>query len=75
MDVETCKEYYEALTRYVFYTDKTILGMPYGNTLFKASRLEEAIKVCVRECRCAWEPYRLDSGNWLIFFFSFFFFD
>ena len=73
MDVETCKEYYEALTRYVFYTDKTILGMPYGNTLFKASRLEEAIKVCVRECRCAWEPYRLDSGNWLIFFFFFFF--
>lgn len=51
MDVETCKEYYEALTRYVFVTDKTILGMPYGNTLFKASRLEEAIKVCVRECR------------------------
>ncbi|KAI5810272.1 acyl transferase/acyl hydrolase/lysophospholipase [Peziza echinospora] len=50
MDVETCKEYYEALTRYVFVTDKTILGMPYGNTLFKASRLEEAIKVCVREC-------------------------
>ena len=51
MDVETCKEYYEALTRYVFYTDKTILGLPYGKTLFKASRLEEAIKVCVRECK------------------------
>ncbi|KAF8425899.1 acyl transferase/acyl hydrolase/lysophospholipase [Tirmania nivea] len=50
MDVETCKDYYEDLTRYVFYTDKTILGLPYGKTLFKASRLEEAIKVCVREC-------------------------
>ncbi|KAF8445366.1 acyl transferase/acyl hydrolase/lysophospholipase, partial [Terfezia claveryi] len=48
MDVETCKEYYEALTRYVFYTDKTILGLPYGKTLFKASRLEEAIKVCIQ---------------------------
>jgi len=49
MDVESCKSYYVSLTRFVFITDKTILGMPYGKTLFKASRLEEAIKHCVRE--------------------------
>ncbi|KAA8909288.1 acyl transferase/acyl hydrolase/lysophospholipase [Sphaerosporella brunnea] len=49
MDVESCKQYYVSLTRFVFITDKTLLGMPYGKTLFKASRLEEAIKHCVRE--------------------------
>ncbi|CAZ83955.1 unnamed protein product [Tuber melanosporum] len=49
MDVESCKEYYVQLTRYVFITDKTILGVPYGKTLFKSSRLEEAIRHCVRE--------------------------
>ncbi|RPA90417.1 FabD/lysophospholipase-like protein [Choiromyces venosus 120613-1] len=49
MDVESCKEYYVQLTRYVFITDKTVLGVPYGKTLFKASRLEEAIRHCVRE--------------------------
>ena len=49
MDVESCKSYYSHLTRFVFITDKTLLGMPYGKTLFKASRLEEAIKHCVRE--------------------------
>lgn len=49
MDVESCKSYYVSLTRFVFITDKTILGMPYGKTLFKASRLEKAIKHCVRE--------------------------
>ncbi|CCX07012.1 Similar to Calcium-independent phospholipase A2-gamma; acc. no. Q8K1N1 [Pyronema omphalodes CBS 100304] len=49
MDVESCKSYYVSLTRFVFITDKTLLGMPYGKTLFKASRLEEAIKHCVRE--------------------------
>ncbi|CUS09948.1 unnamed protein product [Tuber aestivum] len=49
MDVESCKEYYVQLTRYVFITDKTVLGVPYGKTLFKSSRLEEAIKHCVRE--------------------------
>ena len=49
MDVESCKSYYVSLTRFVFITDKTLLGVPYGKTLFKASRLEEAIKHCVRE--------------------------
>lgn len=49
MDVESCKEYYVQLTRYVFITDKTLMGVPYGKTLFKASRLEQAIKHCVQE--------------------------
>lgn len=49
MDIESCKEYYVELTRYVFITDKTLMGVPYGKTLFKASRLEEAIRHCVRE--------------------------
>ncbi|PWW73696.1 FabD/lysophospholipase-like protein [Tuber magnatum] len=49
MDVESCKEYYVQLTRYVFITDKTVLGVPYGKTLFKSSRLEDAIRHCVRE--------------------------
>src|SRR3954451_14366203 len=37
------------MTRKVFETDKTIIGIPYKTTLFKASKLEEAIKECVRE--------------------------
>jgi hypothetical protein len=37
------------MTRKVFETDKTIAGIPYKTTLFKASKLEEAIKECVRE--------------------------
>ncbi|ODA79225.1 hypothetical protein RJ55_04818 [Drechmeria coniospora] len=49
LDLETCKELYVRLTRMVFETDKTIAGIPYRSTLFKASRLEEAIKQCVGE--------------------------
>jgi Patatin-like phospholipase len=49
LDLETCKELYVRLTRMVFETDKTIAGIPYRSTLFKASKLEEAIKDCVRE--------------------------
>ena len=49
LDLETCKELYVRLTRMVFETDKTIAGIPYRSTLFKASKLEEAIKECVRE--------------------------
>lgn len=48
LDLETCKELYVQLTRMVFETDKTIAGIPYRSTLFKASRLEEAIKQCVQ---------------------------
>ncbi|KAL7274214.1 hypothetical protein RUND412_002890 [Rhizina undulata] len=49
MNIEACKEYYHELTRYVFITDKTLMGIPYGKTLFKASRLEEAIRYVVDE--------------------------
>jgi hypothetical protein len=49
LDLETCKELYVRLTRMVFETDKTIAGIPYRSTLFKASKLEEAIVETVRE--------------------------
>ncbi|KAK3325146.1 acyl transferase/acyl hydrolase/lysophospholipase [Apodospora peruviana] len=49
LDLETCKELYVRLTRMVFETDKTIAGIPYRSTLFKATKLEEAIKEAVRE--------------------------
>ncbi|KAL5120917.1 hypothetical protein ACEQ8H_001105 [Pleosporales sp. CAS-2024a] len=49
MDVETCKDVYVRMTRKVFETDKTFAGIPYRSTLFKASKLEEAIMECVRE--------------------------
>ena len=49
MDLVDCMEVYVRMTRKVFETDKTIAGIPYRSTLFKASKLEEAIKECVRE--------------------------
>lgn len=49
LDLETCMDVYVRMTRKVFETDKTIAGIPYKHTLFKASKLEEAIKACVRE--------------------------
>ncbi|EFX03124.1 lipid acyl hydrolase [Grosmannia clavigera kw1407] len=49
LDIETCKELYVRLTRMVFETDKTILGIPTRSTVFKASKLEEAIMEAVRE--------------------------
>jgi hypothetical protein len=49
LDLETCKDVYVRMTRKVFETDKTIAGIPYRSTLFKASKLEEAIRECVRE--------------------------
>ncbi|KPM36003.1 hypothetical protein AK830_g10581 [Neonectria ditissima] len=49
LDLETCKELYVRMTRVVFETDKTIAGIPYRSTLFKASKLEEAIKQAVRD--------------------------
>ena len=48
LDLETCKEVYVRMTKRVFETDKTIAGIPYKHTLFKASKLEEAIRECVR---------------------------
>lgn len=49
LDLETCKEVYVRMTKKVFETDKTIAGLPYRKTLFKASRLEDAIKEVVKE--------------------------
>jgi hypothetical protein len=49
LDIETCKELYVRMTRMVFETDKTVFGIPTRPTLFKASKLEEAIKAAVRE--------------------------
>ena len=49
LSIETCMEVYVRMTRRVFETDKTIAGIPYKSTLFKASKLEDAIKECVRE--------------------------
>ncbi|EFQ97811.1 hypothetical protein MGYG_08904 [Nannizzia gypsea CBS 118893] len=58
MDIETCKEVYIRMTRRVFETDKTIAGIPYRTTLFKASKLEEAIRQCVRD-----HTVNEDEGN------------
>ncbi|TKA59877.1 hypothetical protein B0A55_12610, partial [Friedmanniomyces simplex] len=49
LDLDTCKDVYVRMTRRVFETDKTFAGIPYKSTMFKASKLEEAIRECVRE--------------------------
>lgn len=49
LDIETSLSIYVRMTRKVFETDKTFAGIPYKQTLFKASKLEEAIKQCVAE--------------------------
>ena len=49
LDLETCKDVYVRMTKKVFESDKTFGGIPYRSTLFKASKLEDAIKECVRE--------------------------
>lgn len=48
LDLEQCKELYVEMTRMVFQTDKTIAGIPYRSTLFKASMLQHAIREAVR---------------------------
>ena len=58
LDIETCMDVYVRMTKKVFETDKTIAGIPYKQTLFKASKLEEAIKACVRE-----HTFFEDEGN------------
>ncbi|KND87603.1 hypothetical protein TOPH_07712, partial [Tolypocladium ophioglossoides CBS 100239] len=62
LDLETCKELYVRLTRVVFETDKTIAGIPYRSTLFKASKLEDAIRQCVRE-HTVFEKEGNDGGD------------
>lgn len=49
LDLETCKDVYVRMTRKVFVSDKRVVGIPYSDTLFKASELQEAIMECVRE--------------------------
>ena len=48
MNTKDCMRVYVQMTRKVFETDKTIAGIPYRSTLFKASLLEDAIRACVR---------------------------
>ena len=48
MNTKDCMRVYVQMTRKVFETDKTIAGIPYRSTLFKASMLEDAIRACVR---------------------------
>ena len=62
LDIETCKEVYVRMTRMVFETDKTIAGIPYRSTLFKATKLEDAIKECVRE-HTVYQREGNDSGD------------
>ena len=62
MDIETCKDVYVRMTKRVFETDKTIAGIPYRSTLFKASKLEEAIRECVRE-HTVFEDEGNDEGD------------
>ncbi|CAK1367552.1 unnamed protein product [Cercospora beticola] len=49
LDLDTCKDVYVRMTRKVFQTDKTVFGVPWRSTMFKASMLEEAIRETVRE--------------------------
>jgi hypothetical protein len=62
LDIETCKDVYVRMTKRVFETDKTIAGIPYRSTLFKASKLEEAIRECVRE-HTVYEDEGNDQGE------------
>ena len=48
MNTKDCMRVYVQMTRKVFETDKTIAGIPYRSTLFKASMLEDAIRQCVK---------------------------
>lgn len=58
LDLETCMDVYVRMTKKVFESDKTFAGVPYKHTLFKASKLEEAIKQCVKE-----HTIHEDEGN------------
>jgi hypothetical protein len=62
LDIETCKDVYVRMTKRVFETDKTIAGIPYRSTLYKASKLEEAIRECVRE-HTVFEDEGNDQGD------------
>ncbi|KAF3115548.1 hypothetical protein TWF594_008706 [Orbilia oligospora] len=49
MDVESCKEHWVKMAKRVFETDKTIAGIPFKTTVFKASKLETVIKEITKE--------------------------
>ncbi|KAK6531174.1 hypothetical protein TWF281_007999 [Arthrobotrys megalospora] len=49
MDVESCKEQWVKMAKRVFETDKTIAGIPFKTTFFKASKLETVIKEITKE--------------------------
>lgn len=49
LDVETTKKVWVQVSKKVFESDKTLGGLPFKKTLFKASLLEEVIRDVVRE--------------------------
>ena len=49
MDLEQCKEIYLRVAQQVFESDKTIGGLPYRKTLYKASKLEYCLKEMMRD--------------------------
>ncbi|KAL8691075.1 MAG: hypothetical protein Q9218_003618 [Villophora microphyllina] len=49
MTIAQCKDIFKEMTQVVFESDKMIAGLPYKSTLFKASKLEDAIRACVQE--------------------------
>ncbi|KAL8708405.1 MAG: hypothetical protein Q9220_006695 [cf. Caloplaca sp. 1 TL-2023] len=49
MTIAQCMEIFKEMTKVVFESDKMIGGLPYKSTLFKASKLEDAIRACVQE--------------------------
>ena len=62
MDIPSCVDTYVEMTRRVFETDKTIAGIPYRSTMFKASKLEDAIRDCVARYE---QEANLDSASGL----------
>ena len=61
MNTRDCMRVYVQMTRKVFETDKTIAGIPYRSTLFKASLLEDAIRACVRTFELEAEDDSMDK--------------
>lgn len=45
LDIETCLEIYTEMSQNIFVSDKTIGKIPYGKTIYKASKLEESFKI------------------------------
>ncbi|KAL8804211.1 MAG: hypothetical protein Q9223_005851 [Gallowayella weberi] len=58
MTLKQCRDIYIEMTRVVFESDKTIAGLPWKSTLYKASKLEEAIRACVQDYEHEQNPSR-----------------